>query len=211
MIEANAPHEVIKLDFPKGEQRSPNTWPSIPRAACPPLVTERGMLTETPPALLAYVARRFPEARLAPLDDAYAFAHMQDFHSYLSSTVHVAHAHGRRAGRWADDEAAIASMQRKVAANMAECFGVIEAYLGDAPWVLGADYSVADAYLFTIAGWLEGDGVDIAGFPQGAGAFQAHGRARCRARGAGELRGGAARGPAMAALSQTDRCGFQGA
>ena len=54
-------------------------------------------------------------------------------------------------------------MQRKVAANMAECFGVIERhYLGDAPWVLGSDYSVADAYLFTIAGWLEGDGVDIA-------------------------------------------------
>ena len=92
-------------------------------------------------------------------------------HSYLSSTVHVAHAHGRRAGRWADDEAAIASMQRKVAANMAECFGVIERhYLGDAPWVLGSDYSVADAYLFTIAGWLEGDGVDIAGFPK----VQAH-------------------------------------
>ncbi len=170
LIEANAPHEVIKLDFPKGEQRSPEYLAINPKGRVPALVTERGVLTETP-ALLAYVARRFPEARLAPLDDAYAFAHMQDFHSYLSSTVHVAHAHGRRAGRWADDEAAIASMQRKVAANMAECFGVIERhYLGDAPWVLGADYSVADAYLFTIARWLEGDGVDIAGFPK----VQAH-------------------------------------
>ncbi|KAF1049965.1 MAG: Glutathione S-transferase GstA [Delftia tsuruhatensis] len=36
--------------------------------------------------------------------------------------------------------------------------------------MLGSDYSVADAYLFTIAGWLEGDGVDIAGFPK----VQAH-------------------------------------
>lgn len=144
LIEANAPHEVIKLDFPKGEQRSPEYLAINPKGRVPALVTERGVLTETP-ALLAYVARRFPEARLAPLDDAYAFAHMQDFHSYLSSTVHVAHAHGRRAGRWADDEAAIASMQRKVAANMAECFGVIERhYLGDAPWVLGSDYSVAE-------------------------------------------------------------------
>jgi glutathione S-transferase len=96
---------------------------------------------------------------------------MQEFNGYLSSTVHVAHAHGRRAGRWADDEQAIASMQRKVAANMAECFGVIERhYLGDGPWVLGTDYSVADAYLFTISTWLEGDGVDIAGFPR----VQAH-------------------------------------
>jgi glutathione S-transferase len=54
---------------------------------------------------------------------------------------------------------------------MAECFGVIERhYLGDGPWVLGTDYSVADAYLFTISTWLEGDGVDIAGFPR----VQAH-------------------------------------
>ena len=170
LIEANAPHEVVKLDFSKGEQRSPEYLAINPKGRVPALVTERGVLTETP-ALLAYIARRFPEARLAPLDDAYAFAHMQEFHGYLSSTVHVAHAHGRRAGRWADDEAAIASMQRKVAANMAECFGVIERhYLGDAPWVLGSDYSVADAYLFTIAGWLEGDGVAIAGFPK----VQAH-------------------------------------
>jgi glutathione S-transferase len=36
--------------------------------------------------------------------------------------------------------------------------------------VLGTDYSVADAYLFTISTWLEGDGVDIAGFPR----VQAH-------------------------------------
>ena len=166
LIEANAPHEVIKLDFPKGEQRSPEYLAINPKGRVPALVTERGVISETP-ALLAYIARRFPEARLAPLDDAYAFAHMQEFHGYLSSTVHVAHAHGRRAGRWADDEQAIAAMQRKVAANMAECFGVIERhYLGDGPWVLGADYSVADAYLFTIAGWLEGDGVDIAGFPK---------------------------------------------
>ncbi len=65
----------------------------------PALVTEEGTLTETP-ALLAYVAQRFPQARLAPTD-AHGFARMQEFHSYLASTVHVAHAHrpARSAGR----------------------------------------------------------------------------------------------------------------
>jgi glutathione S-transferase len=28
------------------------------------------------------------------------------------------------------------------------------------PWVLGENYSVADAYLFTMSRWLTGDGVD---------------------------------------------------
>lgn len=31
---------------------------------------------------------------------------------------------------------------------------------------MGERYSVADPYLFTFAGWLEGDGVDIARFPK---------------------------------------------
>jgi glutathione S-transferase len=31
---------------------------------------------------------------------------------------------------------------------------------------MGSDYTICDPYLFTIARWLEGDGVDIARFPK---------------------------------------------
>ena len=99
--------------------------------------------------------------------DAFGFARMQEFNSYLASTVHVAHAHRPRASRWADEPEAQAAMQRKVPANMTECFDVIERhYLGDGPWMLGEQYTVADGYLFTVAGWLKSDGVDIARFPK---------------------------------------------
>ena len=54
----------------------------------PALVTDRGVLTETP-AMLAYIAQSFPQAKLAP-DDPFAFAQAQSFNSYLCSTVHVA-------------------------------------------------------------------------------------------------------------------------
>jgi glutathione S-transferase len=58
-------------------------------------------------------------------------------------------------------------MQRKVAQNMTECFHLIEThYLGDGPWVMGEQYTVADGYLFTIGTWLQSDGVDIAQFPK---------------------------------------------
>ena len=112
------------------------------------------------------MTQRFPEARLAPAD-AFGFARMQEVHSYLASTVHVAHAHRPRASRWADEPEAQAAMQRKVPANMTECFELIERhYLGDGPWVMGEQYTVADGYLFTVAGWLQSDGVDIACFPK---------------------------------------------
>ena len=28
------------------------------------------------------------------------------------------------------------------------------------PWVLGEQFSICDAYLYTVAHWLEGDGID---------------------------------------------------
>jgi glutathione S-transferase len=37
---------------------------------------------------------------------------------------------------------------------------------------MGERYSVADGYLYTVAGWLEGDGVDIAEFPKVHAHFQ---------------------------------------
>jgi glutathione S-transferase len=169
--EAGVPHEAVRIDFAAAEQRSPAYLAVNPKGRVPALLTEHGVLTETP-ALLAYVAQRFPEARLAPAD-AFGFARMQEFHSYLASTVHVAHAHRPRAARWADEPEAQAAMQRKVPANMAECFEVIERhYLGDGPWVMGGQYTVADGYLFTVAGWLKSDGVDIARFPQVHAHFQ---------------------------------------
>jgi len=163
--EAGAAYTPVRLDFASAQQRTPEYLAVNPKGRVPALVTEHGTLTETP-ALLAYVAQRFPEARLAPAD-AFGFARMQEIHSYLASTVHVAHAHRPRASRWADEPEAQAAMQRKVPANMRECFALIERYyLGDGPWVMGEDFSVADGYLFTVAGWLKSDGVDIAEFPR---------------------------------------------
>jgi glutathione S-transferase len=78
----------------------------------------------------------------------------------------VAHAHRHRGYRWADDPAALAEMTRKVPEVEAACFQLIEDDMPAGPWVLGEAYSICDPYLFTLAGWLEGDGIDIARFPK---------------------------------------------
>ncbi|MCG5483010.1 MAG: glutathione S-transferase family protein [Sinorhizobium meliloti] len=163
--EAGADYEVHRVDFSKAEQTKPDYLTINPKGRVPALVTDRGILTETP-AILAYIAQSFPKARLAPLDDPFEFARLQSFLSYLCSTVHVAHAHARRAARWADDPAAQEAMKAKVQQNMADCFALIERTMFVGPFVRGDAYSVADPYLFTIAGWLESDGVDPARFPR---------------------------------------------
>jgi glutathione S-transferase len=162
---AQARYRVERLDFTKQQQRSDDYLKINPRGRVPALVTEQGTLTETP-AILQYIAQTHPQAGLAPLDDPFALARVNEFNSYLCATVHVAHAHGRRAYRWADDEAAQKSMQAKVTQNMADCFEMIEQRMLQGPWVLGERFSISDPYLFTIARWLKGDGVDVNRFPK---------------------------------------------
>src|SRR5437899_5114898 len=122
--EAGAAYTTEKVDFKTNQQNSPEYLAINPKARVPSLVTDRGILTETP-AMLAFIAQSFPQAKLAPFDDAFALAQVQAFNSYLCSTVHVAHAHRMRGQRWADDPAAIAAMQRKVPQSVAACVELI--------------------------------------------------------------------------------------
>ena len=118
------------------------------------------------PALLAFVAQSFPGKRLAPLDDAFALAEVQAFNSYLCSSLHVAHAHRMRGYRWASEESSFADMQRMVPKSVGDGFALVEEHMLRGPWVMGEAYTIADAYLFTLAQWLEADGVDTARIPR---------------------------------------------
>ncbi|HZR75792.1 glutathione S-transferase family protein [Bradyrhizobium sp.] len=163
--EAGAEYSTVRINFATHEQGSPEYLAINPKGRVPSLVTDRGILTETP-AMLAFIAQSFPKAKLAPIDDPFAFAEVQAFNSYLCSTVHTNHAHRPRATRWADDPAAIEAMKKKVPETMTASFELIETKMMKGPWVMGDTYTVCDPYLFTIAGWLAGDSVDIARFPK---------------------------------------------
>jgi glutathione S-transferase len=163
--EAGAEYATVRISFAANEQRQPAYLAINPKGRVPALVTERGVLTETP-AMLAFIAQSFPAARLAPLGDPFAFAQAQAFNSYLCSTLHVAHAHRMRGYRWADDAAAIAAMQRAVPRSVTSCYELIERDMLKGPFVMGEAYTICDPYLFTLARWIEDDGVDPGRFPR---------------------------------------------
>ncbi len=163
--EAGADYTALRLDFKANQQNSPDYLAINPKGRVPALVTDRGVLTETP-AILAYIAQTFPQAKLAPSDDPFALAQVQAFTSYLCSTVHVAHAHKMRGHRWATEESSFADMKRMVPKSVGAAFALIERDMLKGPWVMGETYTICDPYLFTIAQWLEGDGVDLATLPK---------------------------------------------
>ena len=172
--DAGAEYFTERVDFRTNQQNSPDYLAVNPKGRVPSLVTDRGVLTETP-AMLAFIAQTFPRAHLAPFDDPFAFAQVQAFNSYLCSTLHIAHAHRMRGYRWADEESSFADMRRKVPQSVTQGFELVEREL-TGPWAMGERYTICDAYLFTLAQWLEADGADTARLPR----VMAH-RARCAA------------------------------
>jgi glutathione S-transferase len=162
--EAGAAYAAERVDFKSSQQTSPEYLAINPKGRVPALVTDRGILTETP-AILAFIAQSSPSAKLMP-EDAFAFAQAQSFNSYLCSTVHVNHAHKGRGARWATEQSSFDDMKRKVSESMSAAFALIERDMLRGPWVMGDQYTACDGYLFTLTGWAEADGVDMAKLPK---------------------------------------------
>jgi glutathione S-transferase len=165
--EVGATYATVRIDFGETQQRSPEYLKINPKGRMPALVTDRGILTETP-AMLVYVAQSFGRPDLALIDDPYAFAQVQAINAYLCSSLHINHAHRMRGPRWVDagDKAAIAAMQRHVPISVGANYELIEHDILKGPWVMGERYTICDPYLFTLAQWLEQDGVEPARIPK---------------------------------------------
>ena len=101
--EAGADYEAVRIDFGLDEQKKPDFLAINPKGRVPALVSDKGILTETP-AILVFISQTYPASSLAPVNDPWALAQAQSFNNYLCATVHVAHAHGGRGHRWADKE-----------------------------------------------------------------------------------------------------------
>ena len=157
--EISLDYKAVKIDFHTREQLSPGYLKLNPKGRVPTLVTDRGILTETP-AILAYLAQVCPDQKLAPTDP-FEFAMAQAFNSYMASTVHVAHAHKHRGARWADDLSACEAMSAKVTANMTEYARMIEEHYLKGPFVLGNKFSFCDPYMALVTRWLRDDEVDV--------------------------------------------------
>ena len=162
--EAGLVYTPVPLNFGAAEQRSEDFLAINPKGRVPALVTDHGIITETI-AILEYVAAIAPDAGLVP-SDPYTAAQMRSVMSYCASTMHVNHAHLMRGPRWASEQSSFDDMRENVPRTMTESAGFIETHALKGPFVMGDHVSLADAHLFVLCTWLEGDGVEVAKFPK---------------------------------------------
>ncbi len=155
--EARAEYTARLVDFKINEQRSPEFLKINPKGRVPVLITEDGILTETPP-ILYYICRMFPNAGLMGDNERSSFtlAEMQSFHLFLATSVHVAFAHIFRPARYGEGEATAAAMREKSGQSIYAFFDVIESKLADGrPFVHGDHFTITDPYLLVFSRWID--------------------------------------------------------
>jgi glutathione S-transferase len=146
--------ELSRVDLSANEQHSAEYLRVNPKARVPALADGEWVLTECP-AILRYIAARHPGAALYPWDPREE-ARCAEWLAWLSSTIHVAFGHVRRAARYASDPRAVEDVAATAKKTCGELWHAVEQKIGDGPWAIGGRYSVADPYLLVYWTWGRG-------------------------------------------------------
>ena len=112
-----------------------------------------------------------PAANLQP-SGTWALTQLASFNAFMSSTVHPHFAHNNRPARWVDSEVAQAEVIAKARVAVADLYKMLDDRIVG-PWVMGEQYTTADAYLYAITRWLPRAEIDIARYPKVAAHFDA--------------------------------------
>ena len=159
LAESGADYAIEKADIRAKKTESGADFTAIsPRGAVPVLVLDGGEVLTEGVAIMQYVADSVTPGAL-PAAGTLARARLQEALNFLSTEVHKTYSPFFR-GLEGDAKAAqVAMLNTRLA--------LVEARLADGrSYLLGDQFTPADAYLFTLTNWSKGIGHDLSGFPK---------------------------------------------
>ena len=130
-----------------------------PKGYVPALELSSGDTLTEGPAILQFLADRFPDKHLLPASATLERAQVIESLTYTSSELHKAFSPLFRSDSTEQDKSQAKS-------NVADKFNYIEQRLADGrEFIVGAQFSIADAYLFVVSNWSNFVGVPINNWP----------------------------------------------
>lgn len=153
LMELDAPHEQIVIDFPSGENNTPEYRTINPMGKVPALVDDEVVVTETA-AICAYLADKFPEKGLAPPINSTDRAKYYRYLFFPGTTLEP---------MFSVQQMGITdySPQSVGWGDLERCLAAIESMTPENEWVLGAQFTAADVVFggtldFAVKfGWLK--------------------------------------------------------
>lgn len=129
-----------------------------PKGYVAALQLENGEVLTEGPALVQYLADLKPEAGLAPANGTLERVRLQEWLNFITSEIH-----GGSALLFNKDlPEAVLNLFK---ARLFKRFDLIESTLNTTPYLMGGSFTVADAYLFTVLGWMPGFAIDLGRWP----------------------------------------------
>jgi len=150
---------LVKVDIRKKVTGDGRDYTAInPMGYVPALELDDGTVLTEGPAIVQYLADLVPERGLAPPNGTVARYQLQGWLNFVSTELHKS---------WSPlwNKQAAPEIHAASRAKIDQRFGDLERPLTRAPFLMGEGFTVADAYLFTIANWGQWTGVDLAQWP----------------------------------------------
>lgn len=159
LCELGLPHALAKVDLQSHTLVDGSDFVAInPKGYVPALELANGQLLTELAAIVQYLADLRPEAGLLPPAGTLERFRVQEWLSFIGSELHK--------GLGALFNPAIgAEWKAAVLARVARRFDFVNAELEGRHYLTGSQYSVADAYLFTILRWTDFMHIDLSPWP----------------------------------------------
>lgn len=157
--ELGLPIELVKVDSKtKRSERGDDYLAINPKGYVPALQLDDGSVLTEGPAIVQYLADLKPAAQLAPANGSMARYRLQEMLGYINSELHQGYL--PLFYPETSDEARTGRMT-----HLRKHYALIDATLDRTPFLLGEQFSVADAYLFVVTRWSAFVNLDLAPFP----------------------------------------------
>jgi glutathione S-transferase len=169
--EAGIPLELKKVNTKdKTIEGGGDYWNVNGRGYVPALELDSGEVLTEGPAIVQYLADRKPESGLAPKAGTLERYRLQEWLNFLTSEIHKGFSPLFKPNTPADYKTIAKE-------NLAARFDWLDGQLAGKEYLMGRQFTVADAYLFVLLNWTKSQSIDLARWPNLA-AFQARVGAR---------------------------------
>ena len=133
-------------------------WQINPKGYVPALQLDDGAVLTEGPAIVQYLADLRPASALAPANGSLARYRLQEALGYINSELHKSYSP-------LFNPATPEATREERKEYLRRRYALIEATLTRHPYLLGDDFTVADAYLFTVTRWAQFVDLDLTAFP----------------------------------------------
>ena len=157
--ELGLPFEAVAVDLKTKKTRAGADFSAVnPKGYVPVLELDSGAILTEGPAVLQYLADQRPAAALAPANGSLERYRLQEWLGFINSEIHKAF--GPLFDPTAAEDVKTAARER-----IARRLDYTQQALAGRDYLLGAQFTVADAYLYTVLNWTGFSGIDLGRWP----------------------------------------------